>query len=391
MKPNFTDQGIQVQTFEEIFAELVAGYQAIYGDIDFSQNTKDGQVVGIEANLLLDLQSFGAYVATQLDPDFATGFMLRVIAKLCGISPRPATYSQWDLTVNSTRDLTLSDGYTVEDEIGQQWKLTVDTTINIGANVVTFRAVDSGAIIGTLGDTITPVDVVLGISSIVADIDNSTVGVAEETDEEFRIRRNKSLENPSYSIVGGLYAKLGNLSNVTDVVVYENDKDTTDAPKEMPPHSIWVIIEGGNVSEIVEIMAKQKTGGTVLKGSVTSTYQETIILNSTTSFIYNHEMKFDRPTYVPVYIKATATRKVSTDPVDLALIKTKLATFSSKIGTSFQAGELYEYGLLAGTNFVLTDLLVSKDNITFTDGKLTPDYDEKFTFNTANIIITEVI
>ena len=49
MKPNFTDEGIQVQTFEEIFNELVAGYQAIYGDIDFSQNTKDGQIVGIEA------------------------------------------------------------------------------------------------------------------------------------------------------------------------------------------------------------------------------------------------------------------------------------------------------------------------------------------------------
>ena len=77
--------------------------------------------------------------------------------------------------------------------------------------------------------------------------------------------------------------------------------------------------------------------------------------------------------------------------MDLALIKTKLATFSSKIGSSFQAGELYEYGLLAGTNFVLTDLLVSKDNITFTDGKLTPDYDEKFTFSTVNITITEVI
>jgi len=391
MKPNFTDQGIQVQTFEEIFAELVAGYQAIYGDIDFSQNTKDGQVVGIEANLLLDLQSFGAYVATQLDPDFATGFMLRVIAKLCGISPRPATYSQWDLTVNSTRDLTLLNGYKIEDEIGQQWELTVDTNVNIGANVVTFRAVDSGVVVGTLGDIITPVDVVLGISSIVADVDNSTVGVAEETDEEFRIRRNKSLENPAYSIVGGLYAKLGNLSNVTDVVVYENDSDTTDVDKAMPPHSIWAIIEGGNVTEIAEIMAKQKTGGTALKGSVTSTYQETIILNSTTSFIYNHEMKFDRPTYVPVYITATATRKVSADPVDLALIKTKLSTFTSKIGTSFQAGELYEYGLLAGTNFVLTDLLVSKDNITFTDGKLTPDYDEKFTFSTANITITEVV
>lgn len=391
MKPNFTDQGIQVQTFEEIFNELVAGYVGIYGNIDFSQNTKDGQIVGIEANLLLDLQSFGAYVATQLDPDFATGFMLRVIAKLCGISPRPATYSQWDLTVNSTRDLTLSDGYTVEDEIGQQWKITVDTTITIGHNTVTFRAVDSGAVVGTLGDTITPVDVVLGISSIVADIDNSTVGVAEETDEEFRIRRNKSLENPSYSIVGGLYAKLGNLSNVTDVVVHENDKDTADVAKAMPPHSIWAIIEGGNVTEIAEIMAKQKTGGTVLKGSVTSTYEETIILDDITSFVYNHKMKFDRPTYVPVYITATATRKVSTDPVDLALIKTKLATFSSKIGTSFQAGELYEYGLLAGTNFVLTDLLVSKDNITFTDGKLTPDYDEKFTFSTTNITITEVI
>ena len=133
--------------------------------------------------------------------------------------------------------------------------------------------------------------------------------MAEETDEEFRIRRNKSLENPVLFYRWRALRKAWNLSNVTDVVVYENDSDTTDVDKAMPPHSLWAIIEGGNVAEIAEIMAKQKTGGTVLKGSVSSTYEETIILDSTTSFVYSHEMKFDRPTYVPVYITATATRK----------------------------------------------------------------------------------
>ena len=48
--PRFTPDGIQVQTFQEIYDELAAGYRVIYGeDINLEPNSPDGQRVAIEA------------------------------------------------------------------------------------------------------------------------------------------------------------------------------------------------------------------------------------------------------------------------------------------------------------------------------------------------------
>lgn len=56
IKPIITAEGIQVQTFNEIHTELSNEYKKVYGDdISLDQNTPDGQKVGIEAKLALDL------------------------------------------------------------------------------------------------------------------------------------------------------------------------------------------------------------------------------------------------------------------------------------------------------------------------------------------------
>jgi len=112
--PKFTPDGIQVQTFQEIYDELAAGYRAIYGeDINLDPDSPDGQRVAIEAQLVLDAQSFGALEYNQRDPDFALGQSLNSIIKLSGIVRRPATRSQVDVEVTTDRPLTLPPDYAV--------------------------------------------------------------------------------------------------------------------------------------------------------------------------------------------------------------------------------------------------------------------------------------
>jgi hypothetical protein len=55
------------------------------------------------------------------------------------------------------------------------------------------------------------------------------------------------------------------------------------------------------------------------------------------------------------------------------------------------ASELYAYVYPAGNNFILTDLLVSDDGITYVDESISNALDEKFVIEIANIDITEVI
>ena len=108
MLPEFTDDGIEIQTFEEIYDELVDGYKTIYGsDIDLDENSPDGQRVAIEAQARLDLQSFGAALYNQLDPDFAIGTALNRLIKLSGISRNPSVRSSVSVTLTTDRILTL--------------------------------------------------------------------------------------------------------------------------------------------------------------------------------------------------------------------------------------------------------------------------------------------
>ncbi len=384
----FTNNGIQTKTLREIYAELEAQYKQAYGITnEIAQDSSDGQKIGIEAKAIADFQELAVAIDNSFDPDFAEGLALFKILKLTGINVRPATQSTWDLEVEASKDFTLPSGYTVKDDNGILWSIDTNTSLTTGINTVTFICNEFGAVEGIAGAEIQQAAPEIEVIEILAPID-ATVGSDGETLREIRQRRNRSLENPASSTIGSMFAKVGNVAGVTDIAVYENDTkvDTVD----IPANTIWIIAEGGEVAEIAETIIKNKTGGTGLKGSVEGTFVETLPRPNGTNFIFTHTANFDRPTYTPIYINVTATLKNPADFLDIDLIKKELAKAIYYIGEPIRPTELYKFGYNAGNNFVLTDLQISKDSITFTDDLLIANKDEKFTFNVTNIVVTEV-
>lgn len=389
--PTIDASGITIQSFEEIFAELVAGYQAIYGvDINLDQESPDGQRVAIEAKSRADMQAFGLWIANNFDPDFARGLFQAKIAKLSGIFPRPATRSFWDLSVVTTRVVTLPIGYQISDDLGQLWELPAAVNLPIGTTAITFQATDLGTVTGLAGAVFTPVTVILGVTGFSAAVD-AEPGKEEETDEEFVQKRNLSLENPAFSTTNSLAARLLNIADVTDARVYDNDSDVYDPINDLDAHSIWAVVEGGTIDAIMQALLFQKTGGTGIKGSIEAMIPETLTRPDGSTFLVFQIRRFDRPVMVPIYVNVTATRKNPLVPVDQALLKQKIAEYKFYIGTSLDASALYCPAYTAGDDFILTLMEVSDDNITFTDGSLTPDPGAKFEIDVANITITEVI
>ena len=389
--PRFTPDGIQVQTFQEIYDELAAGYRAIYGeDINLDADSPDGQRVAIEAQLVLDAQSFGALEYNQRDPDFALGQSLNSIIKLSGITPRPATRSQVDVTVVTDRPLTLPVDYTVEDDLGQSWSTLAVRTLIAGTTTVTVFAVNFGAVAADPDTIVNPVTVVIGVQSVTNPA-SATVGVDEETDQELRVRRNRSLETPQSSSIGRMFTALASVPNVTGVAVYENDTDATDSDG-IPAHSLWVVVEGGSVAAIIETMTKNKTGGKGMVGSVTGTFSEPVTRPNGTTFTIVHSMTFDRPVDVPVLVRLDATRKDAANPVDEALISQAIAARTFNIGENLLAGDLYRLAFNAGENFIPTNLEISQDGgATYTDGRILSDLDEKFSIAAGDVAVTEII
>lgn len=391
MKPQFTADGIQVQTFQEIYDELAEGYREIYGeDINLEPDSPDGQRVGIEAQARLDLQTYGLTLYQQIDPNFAIGIALNRLIKLSGITRRPPARSQADVTVTTDRPLTLPADYAVEDDLGQSWTTLSSVDLVNGANTVTLFAENFGAVEADANTITEPVTVVIGVQSVTNPL-AAQVGRDEETDEELRIRRNRSLENPGYSTQGQLYAALANLPGVTDLQVYENFTDTYDPDLDMGPHSIWAVVEGGDVAEIIETIAKSKTQGTAIKGAVTGTYTETLFKPSGDEYFIVHQMEFDRPDYVALQVRMNATRRNPSVPVDTALIEQEIAKRSYEIGDNALASELYFNAYQAGNRFIATDMEISFDGVTWTDERLESGPEEKIRIDVTDVTVTEII
>ncbi|WP_145576429.1 baseplate J/gp47 family protein [Yersinia mollaretii] len=391
MALQFNNNGLEIDTFRDLFQTLSDAYKDIYGqDIDLDQESPDGQRVAIEAQARTDIEASLQWLYSQMDPDFNTGDMQQIIAKLHGLYLRPGSRSQRDLNVETDRPVFLYSGYKIRDQSNQVWFVRQNVTIPAGTTTVTFFAQDFGKVTGLIADTFTQLTPELGVLSITSDA-VAVVGRDEETPEEFRQRRNRSLENPATGSTGAIFAKVAQLTGVTDLNVGENDTKIDDVLTGIPANSIWLVAEGGAVSEIVEVMVKQKGGGTGTKGSVIGRYIETLIRPDGTTLQIAHDMQFDRPVYKPLHINLTAKRKVTNDPVDLDTLKEALAKRVMHIGEEIDANEFYADGYGAGrVNYVLTNLKISIDGITFTDAELSPGFQGKFTLDVANISITEV-
>ncbi|EOI7429813.1 baseplate J/gp47 family protein [Yersinia enterocolitica] len=391
MALQFNNNGLEIDTFRDLFQTLSDAYKDIYGqDIDLDQESPDGQRVVIEAQARTDIEASLQWLYSQIDPDFNTGDMQQIIAKLHGLYLRPGSRSQRDLNVATDRPVFLYSGYKIRDQSNQVWFVRQNVTIPAGTTTVTFFAQDFGKVTGLIADTFTQLTPELGVLSITADA-VAVVGRDEETPEEFRQRRNRSLENPATGSTGAIFAKVAQLPGVTDLNIGENDTKVDNQVTGIPANSIWLVVEGGAVSDIVEVMIKQKGGGTGVKGEVTGRYIETLVRPDGTTLPIAHDMQFDRPIYIPLHISLTARRKVTNDPVDVETLKQALANRIMHIGEDIDANELYADGYgVARVNYVLTNMKISADGIIFTDAELSPGFQGKFTLDIANIVVDEV-
>ncbi|HDL6628247.1 TPA: baseplate J/gp47 family protein [Yersinia enterocolitica] len=391
MALQFDNNGLQVDTFREIFQSLSDGYKTIYGqDIDLDQDSPDGQRVALEAQARADMEAALQWLYSQMDPDFNTGDMQQIIGKLHGLYLRPGSRSQRDLKVTTDRPVLLYSGYRISDQANQVWFIRQDVTVQAGTTAVTFFAQNFGKVTGLVADTFTQITPEPGVMSITSDAE-AVIGRDEETPEEFRQRRNRSLENPATGSTGAIFAKVAQLPGVTDLNIGENDTKVDNPATGIPANSIWLVVEGGAVSDIVEVIIKQKGGGTGVKGEVTGRYIETLVRPDGSTLSIAHDMQFDRPVYIPLHINLTARRKAVNDPVDVETLKQVLAGRVMHIGEDIDANELYADGYgSARVNCVLTNMKISADGVTFTDAELSPGFQGKFTLDVANIVVDEV-
>jgi uncharacterized phage protein gp47/JayE len=380
--------GLTINDLNDVYEYLTTQFKLIYGEnINIDQNTPDGQIISIYSKLNADLQAALLQIYNGFDPDSAIGMELNKIIKLSAITRRPATKSTVSVDITTSSPVTLTADYALVDTLGQNWIIQKETALAVGTTSVIFEAVEWGSVSAEANTIIEQGTIFTEVSTVTNPL-ASSVGIDEETDIELRQRRNKSLEKPSYSTIGGLLASLLEVDNVIDCKIYENDTGAYNVTLDLAPHSIWCIVDGGLNSDIAEAIAKEKTAGTPLKGAMEENYQEVVTKSDGNTFIYTHTAKFDRPVETEIYLTLDVYPKNAGDIIDTDLIKQKLSEKLFRIAEDLTITELYSYAYQAANNFIVTNLQASKDNITYKSDKLETNNNEKFKIITSKITIT---
>ena len=383
--------GFKAESFTEILTRLSNGLKNIYGqDINLDQDTPDGQQLGIQANIISDFQDLALYIYNSMDPDLADGANFDKLLKLLARTRLPSSRSTVDIEMVLNKTVSIPASYTIKDLNNQNWIIGTAQTLDAGTHLVSFYSEDWGNITAepnTINEQVTILTEVVSINNP----ESAISGRDEESIVQVRERRNKILEINASSTIGSIIGKILDLNGVVDAVPYENMTKIYDPVRDIQPNSYWIVVKGGDISQISEIIAKDKTGGTGLKGQVETVYIEKFVRKDGSVREFYHDVKFDRPTEVSIHIKFKVSRKVSTQSIDIEHIKDTLANKEFYIAQNITVTELYSTIYSAATNYIATDLEVSKDGVVWDSVFLQAGYDEEFIIEKSNIEIEELL
>lgn len=384
--------GLVTQSLEEIRADLVSKFQNIYGNnINIEQNSPDGQFINLLAQEKKDTLDLFTQFYNNLDPDRVIGIPQQILYKLNGLTINAYTYSYVYVNVTTTQPVNLqgldeniesadATGYTVRDTNGNRWILATSTNLEVGEFLLSFRAAELGSVTA-LPNTINIMEtVLLGVSGVNNPANNYITGNQGETSAQFRQRRNQAMAVAAQGFDDAIESQMLNLENVTQCKVYDNRIDEIE--NEIPPHTVWVIVEGGTPEEIGRIIYNNLPPGIPMKGT------QSVSISKTNGQI--QVINYDLPTAVPLYVRATIKNFANTN-IDINYIKQQLALLDFKIGALVESLVIQnEIKNVIGETGSPYNCEISLNGSTWVDYLTPVGLDEYFSISTNNITLTVV-
>lgn len=233
--------------------------------------------------------------------------------------------------------------------------------------------------VNTITNILTPV---IGLDSV-TNIVSAALGRNVETDEELRERfRNAKFERAS-NIIESLYSALINLEGVEEVVIYENDTNTTNS-QGVPAHSFMPILLGGVGSEIALKIWENKPMGIQSFGDTQVTIYD--------SQGYAHGIGYQRPDPVPIYISIDITADPNFPASGPDQIKSAIISYfdaNQGIGDDVVYSRLYT-PINSVPNFQVDNLTIGTAPSPVGTSNIVIPFDALATISAANILINGV-
>jgi len=333
-----TSLGFLRTRLDERLEQLKTDYRNIYGsDISIEADDPDGQLLGIFAERISDVDQLAEDIYNSFNPQTVTGLSQSRLVQLNGIRRIAGAYSQATVNLTGTPGVTVPAGSLVKSTADNTLWATLSASVFDGnglASVVIQNSVMNAiaASIGTLTKIQTPIYGWFTVTNAAP----ATLGRKEETDEQLRIRQRISTSTPAQSILDGITGAIGQLNLVRLVKAWENPTNAVDV-LGLPPHSVYCVVEGGANADIANAIWLRKTVGTTLVGAVSNTV--------TDSLGAVHPIVFSRPSYSDIYITVNLSIRVGWPGDGVARVKAALAQWgldNQEIGEELITSRLYD-------------------------------------------------
>lgn len=303
------------------------------------------------------------YAYTAKTTDTAETILKGLVTALKGATEYTAAYD------DETSLLTITDSLDVrENEVVLSNNLTTETV----TGCVPYMTESYGEVSLPTGSITKIVSNVTGLKSIINNVEPD-LGQLQESDAKLRLSYAEKKYHSATALAEAIESYI--LSEVDDtkaVRVYENATDVTDS-ENRPPHSIEVVVDGGNTDAVASAIQKKKSGGIYTVGdirvSVLGKYGDVI------------DIGFNRPENVYVWVKVEITQgKVSIDSEYEDIVKNLILTGEDlTIGDSFLSQNYISpiYAALPGIKYC--DIKVATGT----------DTEKQTTYTSGNIDVTQ--
>jgi uncharacterized phage protein gp47/JayE len=322
LAPTIDASGIRTPSYDDILNSLIASFQQIYGsDIYLEPDSQDFQLISVFALAIHDTNQAFVNIYNGMSPNFAQGANLSSLVKINGIARKGSTNSTVTLTITGVAGTQIVSGLAT-DTNGNQWVLPLLVTIpasgGIDVGAIALQAGNVSALANTITVIATPV---LGWQTVNNAAD-ALPGSDMETDAELRIRQAQSTSLPAQTPIQSILAAVSNLNGVNRSAIYENNGGTIDA-NGLPPHSISVVVDGGDSLEIAQTIEAKKTPGTDTFGTTSITVQDPAGLSVTINYFTLVQ--------VPVYVTITIRPMSAYASITASVIATAVINFINTI------------------------------------------------------------
>lgn len=299
-----TASGFVAKRLADIKLELEDEYKSAHGaGINLTPQSVFGQQIAIHSEREANIWELMEQIYNAHYPDTAENIALRHAVALTNLLPLDATKSTVTIRITGTNGTVIPIGFIVSATGDPTTRFVTTEGGTIGA--ITTGILDlacecevTGPVHANSGSLTVIETPISGADSVTNTLD-AILGRNIETDAELRQRRLENLQRPGSAVVVGIRSKVAAVPGVTQVIVVENDTDVIDS-QNRPPHSIEVVVYGGENDAIADAILASKAAGIQTVGTVT----QEIVDSQGVSHIINFNRPADKDIYVGIEIDA---------------------------------------------------------------------------------------